>query len=111
MPVFYQILADIVFCPHTYGVRQPELPSAFLPSPSALRAGSRPEQYRVGAVAVAVVGRGGLVGSEVYTQKEQFPESVTNANGDKLGGLPDVVHKRGKDGCPNLLQSRMLAGR
>ena len=109
MPVFYQIIADIVFCPHTYGVRQPELPSAFLPSPSALRAGSRSERCLVDTV--AGVGRGGLVGSEVYTQKEQFPESVTNANGDKLGGLPDVVHKRGKDGCPNLLQSRMLAGR
>ena len=79
--------------------------------PFSPRAGSRPEQYRVGAVAVAVVGRGGLVGSEVYTQKERFPESVTNANGDRLGGFPDVVHKRGKDGCPNLLQSRMLAGR
>ena len=92
-------------------MRQPESPSSFLPSPSALRAGSRPEQYRVGAVAVAVVGRGGLVGSEVYTQKEQFPESVTNANGDKLGGLPGVVHKRGKGGRPRLLRSRMLAGR
>ena len=92
-------------------MRNPEPLSAFLPSPSALRAGSRPEQYRVGAVAVAVVGMGGLVGSEVYTQKERFPESVTNANGDRLGDFPDVVHKRGKDGCPNLLRSRMLAGR
>ena len=36
------------------------------------------------------------MGSEVYTQKEQFPESVTNANGDRLCGLPDVVHKREK---------------
>lgn len=51
------------------------------------------------------------MGSEVYTQKEQFPESVTNANGDRLGGLPDVAHKRGKDDCQNLLRSRMLAGR
>ena len=87
--------------PHTYGVRQSESPSAFLPSPSALRAGSRPEQYRVGAV--AVVGRGSLAGSEVYAQKERFPESVTIANVDRLGGLPGVVHKRGKGGCLNLL--------
>ena len=51
------------------------------------------------------------MGSEVYTQKEGFPESVTNANGDRCGILPGVVHKCGKDGCPNLLRSRMLAGR
>ena len=36
------------------------------------------------------------MGSEVYTQKERFPESVTIASGDRLGGLPDVVHKREK---------------
>ena len=48
---------------------------------------------------------------EVYAQKERFPEFVTIANVDRLGGLPDVVHKRGKGGCPNLLRSRMLAGR
>lgn len=51
------------------------------------------------------------MGSEVYTQKGRFPEFVTIANVDRLGGLPDVVHKCGKDGCPNLLRSRMLAGR
>ena len=51
------------------------------------------------------------MGSEVYTQKEQFPEFVTIANVDRLSGLPDVVHKCGKGGCPNLLRSRMLAGR
>ncbi len=49
------------------------------------------------------------MGSEVYTQK--FPESVTIASGDRLGGLPDVVHKREKDGRLSLLRSRMLAGR
>ena len=49
--------------------------------------------------------------SEVYAQKGRFPEFVTIANGDRLGSLPGVVHKRGKSGCPNLLRSRMLAGR
>ena len=52
-----------------------------------------------------------MPGSEVYAQKERFPESVTIANVDRLGGLPDVAHKRGKSGCPNLLRSWMLAGR
>ena len=51
------------------------------------------------------------MGSEVYTQKERFPESVTIASGDRLGGLLGVMHKRGKGGCPNLSRSRMLAGR
>ena len=51
------------------------------------------------------------MGSEVYTQKERFPESVTIANVDRLGVLPGVMHKRGKGGCPNLLLSQMLAGR
>ena len=50
----------------------------------------------VALLSVAGVGRNGLPDSEVYTQKEQFPESVMNANGDRLGGLPDVVHKREK---------------
>ena len=50
------------------------------------------------------------MGSEVYTQKERFPESVTIASGDRLGGLPDVVHKREKDGRLSLLRSRVLAG-
>ena len=57
------------------------------------------------------VDRNGLPGSEVYAQRERFPESITIANVDRLGGLPGVVHKCGKDGCPNLLRSRMLAGR
>ena len=51
-----------------------------------------------------------MPGSEVYAQKERFPESITIANVDRLGGLPDVVHKRGKGGSPNLILSRMMAG-